>query len=275
MNKQSKITMSGVNTNTSFAYTSPRQIKSSFETFLSFSFLAIPNKNLLLSFFFVFIIITSAYSQNGKKIFNANCVACHTIGKGPLVGPDLKGVTGKHTEDWLLKWVRSSQSMIKNKDPQALALYNQNNQIVMPDQPFSDDQIKALLDFIKTGSSSDAIAKDNKGADKKSVSDSSGNIVAAGNSNPPDNKTVSSSSVTNQTNETSQQENKGASISSNTGNNADKADESRTSNPDRMFLYTGISIVLLFFLGILITMVMVIKVLLTALGKKYEKELSK
>src|ERR1035437_4279510 len=137
------------------------------------------NKHYILSCFILFFLTTSMFSQNGKKIFNANCVACHTIGKGHLVGPDLKGVTGKHTEDWLLKWIRSSQSMVKSKDPQALALYNQNNQIVMPDQPFSDGQIKALLDYIKTGNSTDAIANDNKGMDKKSVSDIPGNTVDA------------------------------------------------------------------------------------------------
>jgi len=38
MNKQSKITMSGVNANVSFARFTPNQKLSSFETFLSFSF---------------------------------------------------------------------------------------------------------------------------------------------------------------------------------------------------------------------------------------------
>ena len=233
------------------------------------------NRNYLLSLFIFFFLTTSVFSQNGKKIFNANCIACHTIGKGYLVGPDLKGVTTKHTEDWLLKWIKSSQSMVKSKDPQALALYNQNNQIVMPDQPFSDEQIKALLDFIKTGNGADAIANDNKGSDKKSASNNNGITGVEGNNNQPDNKIATSSTVINTTNESSQSENKSASISPNAvNNNADKADESRPSNPDKMFLFTGIIIVLVFFLAILITMVMVIKVLLTALGKKYEKELS-
>jgi cytochrome c551/c552 len=213
------------------------------------------------------------FSQNGKKIFEANCVACHTIGKGHLVGPDLKGVTANRNEDWLMKWIKSSQTLIRSKDPLAVALYNQNNQIVMPDQPFSDDQIKALLDYIKTGNTKDAIANDTKGKDNKSVSEVSGNVVVTANNNPSNNNTSPPSTAVNSTNETSQTENKSASISPNVVNNTDKAEESKPSNPDRMFLFTGIIIVLGFFIAILVTMVMVIKALLTALGKKYEKEL--
>src|ERR1035437_8655176 len=176
------------------------------------------NKHYILSCFILFFLTTSMFSQNGKKIFNANCVACHTIGKGHLVGPDLKGVTGKHTEDWLLKWIKSSQSMVKSKDPQALALYNQNNQIVMPDQPLSDEQIKAIIDYIKTGNGDNFVANVKKDTDKKSENENSTNTIVASNNNSfgianfqSDNKVASSPASIKSNNENSPSDNKTAS----------------------------------------------------------------
>ncbi|MFN8257241.1 MAG: c-type cytochrome [Bacteroidales bacterium] len=77
------------------------------------------------------------------------CSACHTIGKGKLVGPDLKGVTQRHDEAWLIKFIRSSQTMVKEGDKVAVKLFNDNNKIPMPDNPLTDDEIKALLKYIE------------------------------------------------------------------------------------------------------------------------------
>lgn len=88
---------------------------------------------------------------NGEKIFKQNCGACHTVGKGKIVGPDLKGVTVRRTEAWLLKFIKSSQTMVKSGDKTAVALFNENNKIPMPDQNLSPQQIKDVLAYIKTG----------------------------------------------------------------------------------------------------------------------------
>ncbi len=86
---------------------------------------------------------------DGKELFRNICGACHTIGKGKLIGPDLKGVSQRHSRDWLFRWIRSSQSLVRASDPEAVELFNTYNQVVMPDQPFlSDEQIAALLDYI-------------------------------------------------------------------------------------------------------------------------------
>ena len=44
-------------------------------------------------FFFCFQV---SVQDTGEKIFNETCVACHTIGKGKLIGPDLANI-----EDYL------------------------------------------------------------------------------------------------------------------------------------------------------------------------------
>ncbi len=86
----------------------------------------------------------------GKTLFAANCVACHTVGKGRLVGPDLKGVHAKYPETRLIKWIKSSQTLIKAGDPAAVALFKEYNNIPMPDfNQLSDANIKSIIAYIK------------------------------------------------------------------------------------------------------------------------------
>lgn len=97
-------------------------------------------------------VISSFISQqsNGEKTFKQSCAACHSIGNGKIVGPDLKGVTTKRTEAWLIKFIRSSQTMVNSGDKTAVALFNENNKIIMPDQNLTDAQIKEVLAYIKS-----------------------------------------------------------------------------------------------------------------------------
>jgi len=107
--------------------------------------------NISFTFSFLIVFYTLSIAQSGEQTFKTVCATCHTIGKGKLVGPDLKDVDKRHEEAWMLKWVKSSQTMVKEGDPTAVKLFNDNNKIPMPDQPtFTDDQIKSVLAYIKT-----------------------------------------------------------------------------------------------------------------------------
>ena len=107
----------------------------------------------------IFIFSTSPiFAQVGETIFNQTCKACHTIGGGKLVGPDLKGVTTKRSEDWLMKWTKSSQSLVNSGDADAKAIFEEFNKIPMPDQNFSDDEVKSIFAFIGKQSGSNAVA---------------------------------------------------------------------------------------------------------------------
>jgi len=110
--------------------------------------------NRLKSILICMLSISGIYSfaQNGNDLFKANCAVCHTIGNGILVGPDLKGVYQKYSEAHLLKWIKSSQSVIKSGDTAAKNIYKQFNNIVMPDQALADVQIKSIIGYIKTES---------------------------------------------------------------------------------------------------------------------------
>jgi len=95
------------------------------------------------------VIPVHAQEINGEAIFNGYCMACHSIGSGNLVGPDLRGVNGRYEEDWLLSFIKSSQTMVANGDERAVKVFNQFSSIPMPDQPLSDEEVKALLAYIE------------------------------------------------------------------------------------------------------------------------------
>ncbi len=86
--------------------------------------------------------------ESGKEIFQKSCAACHSIGAGRLVGPDLKGVNDRRPEDWLLKFIKSSDKLVKSGDKTAVALLDEYK-MPMPDQALSDEQIKKVLAHIK------------------------------------------------------------------------------------------------------------------------------
>jgi cytochrome c2 len=93
----------------------------------------------------------SAHAIEPKKVFNSRCTACHTYGKGIKVGPDLKGVTARRSRDWLIRFVRSSQSVIKNGDPTAAALFKQFKGERMPDwTDLTPADVNAILDWFAT-----------------------------------------------------------------------------------------------------------------------------
>ena len=103
---------------------------------------------------------SASAQESGKQIFQQSCAACHSIGGGQLVGPDLAGVNDRRPEDWLLKFTKSSQTLVKSGDKTATALFEQFNKIPMPDQALSDEQIKKVLAHIKEAGGSPAAGKE-------------------------------------------------------------------------------------------------------------------
>ncbi len=58
------------------------------------------------------------------------------------------------TEAWLLKFIKSSQDMVNSGDTGAVAIFNEFNKTIMPDQPLSDSEIKDVISYIKLQSES-------------------------------------------------------------------------------------------------------------------------
>ena len=103
---------------------------------------------LLLTVLFSFTFQVSAQSD-GAAIFKANCTACHMIGGGRLVGPDLQGITEKRTKDWLKKWINSSSELIASGDADAIAIFEEYNKVAMTNFYFSDEDSEALYAYLE------------------------------------------------------------------------------------------------------------------------------
>jgi mono/diheme cytochrome c family protein len=84
----------------------------------------------------------------GSTTFGSLCVACHTIGGGRLVGPDLAGVSDRRSEQWLVDFITSSQTMIQSGDPDAVALSEEYNGMVMPDALVAESEVLAVISYI-------------------------------------------------------------------------------------------------------------------------------
>ena len=109
---------------------------------------------------FLFTISISASAQNteeGEKLYKANCTACHHI-DNKLIGPALRGVSDKYSEEWLIKWIKNSSEMIAAGDPDAIAIWEEYNKSPMTAFPyFSDDDVRNILAYIEQAPEKQAV----------------------------------------------------------------------------------------------------------------------
>jgi mono/diheme cytochrome c family protein len=99
----------------------------------------------------------------GETLFQTRCTACHTIGKGKLVGPDLQGVTARRDPVWLKQFIADPGKLIAANDPTAKQLLAENNNVQMPALGLTDAEIAGLLTFLD-GTAAPATASGQAGA---------------------------------------------------------------------------------------------------------------
>lgn len=88
--------------------------------------------------------------SDGEALFNEKCTACHTIGAGKLVGPDLDGVTQRRTNEWLTRWISGPDKMLAAGDPAATQLLQENNNVQMPNLGLTQTQVASLIAFLES-----------------------------------------------------------------------------------------------------------------------------
>jgi mono/diheme cytochrome c family protein len=104
--------------------------------------------NIILSGLSIITFAQGQESTEVQELFKLKCAICHTIGGGKLIGPDLLNVQDRHPKEWLISFITSSQTMIKKGDSTAVVLFEEHNQVEMPDPLISVDEILALIDYI-------------------------------------------------------------------------------------------------------------------------------
>jgi protein SCO1 len=86
----------------------------------------------------------------GKHLFQTRCAACHTIGQGDQVGPDLRGVTGRRDRAWLTRFIQTPDTLLAEQDPLATELFKKFKQVRMPNLHLGEGDVAALLAYLET-----------------------------------------------------------------------------------------------------------------------------
>lgn len=84
----------------------------------------------------------------GATLYRTRCAACHTIGDGDTLGPDLYMVTHRRKGDWLARWIKSPDKMIAAGDPIIKVQLAQYRNLPMPNLKLDDGDVAALIAFI-------------------------------------------------------------------------------------------------------------------------------
>lgn len=104
------------------------------------------------SFVLIFLLLvgsTIVAGQGPQTYFEQNCSACHTIGGGASVGPDLKNVTQRAPRHWLVEFIRDPDAKIAAKDPYATKLVAEAQGAVMTGSPDVTEEFgEELLEYI-------------------------------------------------------------------------------------------------------------------------------
>ena len=83
----------------------------------------------------------------GESLFKSNCAACHKLDKRG-VGPALRNVDEKYDREWLYKWIKNSQGLIKSGDSKAVAIFKEYNNSVMTSFPgLSNEDIDNIIAY--------------------------------------------------------------------------------------------------------------------------------
>jgi protein SCO1 len=85
---------------------------------------------------------------NGQRLFVSKCSACHTVGKGDKLGPDLAGVIDRREQAWLVRYIKQPDEVLAAGDPIATALYNKYKKIGMPNLGLGSSDVNDLISFL-------------------------------------------------------------------------------------------------------------------------------
>jgi protein SCO1/2 len=92
--------------------------------------------------------VPRATFDRGQYTFANHCAACHTIGRGDHLGPDLLGVTATRDRSWLTRFIVTPERMNAEGDPIAVALRAKYKQVRMPNLDLTASDAAVLIDYI-------------------------------------------------------------------------------------------------------------------------------
>lgn len=91
--------------------------------------------------------IDTKFANEGKKIFEMKCSACHNIATRK-VGPALKGVTSRRKPEWIMNMIMNPAEMTQ-KDPTAKELLGEY-MTQMANQNVDEKGARAVLEYFRS-----------------------------------------------------------------------------------------------------------------------------
>lgn len=92
------------------------------------------------------VVASDSMADVGAELFRRNCSACHSLGGGDVVGPDLSGVTTRRPMDWIRGMVARPDSMLRvDGVAQALLL---EYQVPMLNRELDEARVRAIIEFL-------------------------------------------------------------------------------------------------------------------------------
>lgn len=87
-------------------------------------------------------------TSQGRSIFEGSCFACHSIGEGDRIGPDLQDVHLRREREWLVRWLQNPIEMAQS-DSIGRELFAEFQNVPMPPSELSDEAIGQVLDYLQ------------------------------------------------------------------------------------------------------------------------------
>jgi len=88
----------------------------------------------------------------GEYLFASRCSACHSLGQGDKMGPDLLGVTTRRERTWLLRYIQVPDQVLASGDPIAKALNQKYQNARMPNVSLGGADVAAIVSYLEAQS---------------------------------------------------------------------------------------------------------------------------
>ncbi|HEY5691861.1 MAG TPA: cytochrome c [Cyclobacteriaceae bacterium] len=92
--------------------------------------------------------VDSELAEQGLKVFEAKCTACHKPDK-KFIGPPPQGILTRRTPSWVMNMILNPEEMLQ-KDPIAKKLFMEFNGSPMANQNLTKEEARAVLEYFRT-----------------------------------------------------------------------------------------------------------------------------
>jgi protein SCO1/2 len=98
--------------------------------------------------------------DTGQYLFAKQCAACHTIGHGDKIGPDLQDVAAARERGWLTRYISEPDKMLAAGDPIAKTLAAKYK-VTMPNLRLGQIDVTAIVDFLSAQNAASVASEKN------------------------------------------------------------------------------------------------------------------